>query len=1788
MERQGKQSEQMLFDFNESEIESHIVQSVLPSTIESIMARREYIAEHGNDPENIITIQATETYRSFGGWSNFDTRLITSERIRINREATELLKRDEKKYSEEELEVLRRYSGFGGLSTNNERGVLYDYYTSPPIANMTWQLLHKINSIRKNSRILEPSCGTGVFIETAPEGVKLYGVELDERAASVASALFPEAVITRSSFEGYYASDANSIKFDHVIGNVPFGERTIQTAFLDLPEEKSLDRYFIKRSIDILAENGTLALITHPGIMENESSHDFREELIKKAQFMGAIRLNDKTFYHTHTTVQPVIMFFKKYPYEIEQRIASHPDSSIISELYQNLPYLSFIEGIYFKDYPKHIMGDVLEGEGQWGGDIIKGDTLQSTLQNMVDTFTPYIAISEYKYATVREKYDIVYEKERADTLALTKEELERVENKILTSGALKTIEDTVYLLNDEYRWDNIEAGKRNLVKKLEQINIICEQVKSIRGSFQHGERQVSKQAETADTLEQYRQAYGQYPLDDKEIKSFLRRHPAVRGVYDSFVTPKSEILTTNIYENNKPRLDGYARSIGVLKYLQSNLIEGTEENLKKYYPDEYEKLINEMGQNPDIFLTHNKIWQLREDFISGNAYMKIDYIQESLNNESNNNTADKLKYGIAELEKAVGWVTIEDAQFTPHSSWIPEYVINEWIEDYDGLGKKELSNKEKKVSKNDEGKWGIRYQTDKTVVSSDNVIKERYEGQWEEAADPVIYYLNMQKQRSRYYNTEIFNKENNELFKSWISGNPKYREMLEQKYNRIFNAEIGVPVKTYPVYIEGWLEEKKTIKSHQLQSVNHLYNEGKGISALGTGFGKTLVGTALAALLQQEQKIKRAFFQVPNNKVKDWVAEIKSVLPDKKIGFIDPETRGYSSRELRYSQYQNIINNRYDIIIMPESSASEIQLSPEKDQEITNRVINVQLMNITAEKSQRKVETMKESAARKMVNGKTNKVIYFEDFGCDAIFVDEAHRYKNLFSSSLSRDTGMNDGRQSAKAMSLFKKTEYIRNNNNDKNVFLFTATPLINSPLEYYNMLMLVAPEELQKFNINNINEFINNFADIENGTTYDWQTGQIINKRILTGFKNLRTLQNIFFKYTDYQNDPKKINLEKPDSQNKPNIIAANAEQVMVIKGISSELEQYTKASKEERAEEFPGQNFLTFYSKLRTASLDLSLYAPGDYGKWDNPKFKAMVKNAFNSYSQTKGGQVIFCDRVFSGDGTFNIHDKIKEYLIDAGFKANEIIIINGFTKSGAPMSDSALEKETSEAVEAFNKGKYKVIIGTTACIGEGLNLQENSSAIHHADIPFRPSDFIQRNGRIDRQGNTQENVELHSYMASGTIDNYSVSLVQRKSNWIDQLLKTKSNVFLNPDDEHFVDAEEMLLALTEEWGDPEQAEERRKHMEQIKSEKMIEMQNQERKDCLTQLSLLRGAAYNYKGDKGSATYQARIQKGMRIAKMLENNPTFNDKTALQKKEPFIYDRSKDICIFKGDYAIYDDNVYEIDSLNIKKMTIHGERISERKRISFVHNNSDYDAEFSEQVNVTKKYSYENYIYLTNIPKEEKEHISSLTNKSFYDISSERFKEKYYQIHLENSEDKIPKFYIKENKLIISNDIVRNDDNKIIKPLNPFNEYDREQIIQMIERKKYEWGDNRNDIVEKLYNIYPDIYTQAAKTDKTITDPIQKYIESMEISDIGDFKSNMKSLVKKYPVEFEKDSFKAANMIMQNLDDETKKALNGELVQAGCAGPEKMKKMFDTWAGLSPEMSKRVVFTGVSIG
>jgi hypothetical protein len=609
-------------------------------------------------------------------------------------------------------------------------------------------------------------------------------------------------------------------------------------------------------------------------------------------------------------------------------------------------------------------------------------------------------------------------------------------------------------------------------------------------------------------------------------------------------------------------------------------------------------------------------------------------------------------------------------------------------------------------------------------------------------------------------------------------------------------------------------------------------------------------------------------------------------------------------------------------------------------------------------------------------------------------------------------------------------------------------------------------------------------------------------------------------------------------------------------------------------------------------MRTASLDLELYKPSEYRAWENPKLETLAKNAHDVYMATKAGQVIFCDRVFSGDGSFDIHEKIRKSLVKSGFKPEEITIVNGFTKGGGEKSDNAIEKEVSAAVENFNSGKYKILIGSTACIGEGLNLQENSAALHHFDIPFRPSDFIQRNGRIDRQGNSQKQVELHTYMSAGTIDNYSVALVQRKANWIDKLLKTKSHVFVNPNDDNFIDADELLLALTEEWGDADKAAVRKEEMTRIKEEKILEAQNSQRKDYLAALSMLRGSLTSFEGDKGSMQYQNRIKKITNMEKALKSNPTFTFQRFIDKAIPFLYAKNIDQIIQAGDIYFSNGRPYEIIKLNFKKQEFIAKPLREDKRTYYPQYRNNYNQmECNSLIKVPSLIKEHHLEYFSKLNDFNKKLILEIDNNDFYKNKDEKYKEEHYTLHLKcaaNNRDfdpicfykfaDVPKLYIR------SSEIAHYDERPGPQLLNPFNKDDLMIIQQGILTgfefdNEYRKDDDLEAIKECYPSLFPLIQKETLKSIEEVADPSPYYISNIPLKEntAKNFRENVLNLEKN--PQYAGNPLAAAKSLIHAASPEARLAIKKELELLGCKDHISTQKVISSW--VSPVLDTLLV-------
>jgi len=406
-----------------------------------------------------------------------------------------------------------------------------------------------------------------------------------------------------------------------------------------------------------------MALIVHPGILANKSNKGWRITINRKARFVGAVKLNDHSFSHSHTAIQPDILLFRKHPEGMEQRLQTFSVNDMYGSAYVQEDW---INGAYFSNRQRHIMGMVQHGKGQWNSDVVSGSVTPETLEAILSAFEPEPFIPEYEHDKLRKAVRLHNETVKTSNLSLSDDEAEALERKTLPVGSVKIVDTSVYLLSDTYRW-NLVGDNPALTERMGRILKISKDVQAIRKQMR-GELNVSSnQSAVKSALTAYKECHGEYPKDDNLVSRFLRNHPSVHGVYDALIDPASDILTVaNLYDGNGNPVNGHNRAIEALLFMQRRMLPATADTISRYFPNETEELTTEMHRNPDIFLSEHGEWQLREDFISGGAWGKIDALNELVTTEEDTARRDKWRYGIGELEKAVGWIPIEDADFSP------------------------------------------------------------------------------------------------------------------------------------------------------------------------------------------------------------------------------------------------------------------------------------------------------------------------------------------------------------------------------------------------------------------------------------------------------------------------------------------------------------------------------------------------------------------------------------------------------------------------------------------------------------------------------------------------------------------------------------------------------------------------------------------------------------------------------------------------------------------------------------------------------------------------------------------------------------------------------------------------------------------------------------------------------------------------------------------------------------------------------------------------------------------
>jgi len=1285
-----------------------------------------------------------------------------------------------------------------------QKSTLTSYYTEQSIVSHIYQGLERMGF--RGGNILDPALGTGNFFSVLPDSMessKLYGCEIDPIPGQIAKQLYPNADIQVMGFEKTAFPDHF---FDMMVGNVPFNSIKVDDPRYN-KHNFHIHDYFIAKSLDKVRPGGMMALITSKFTMDKANS-SMRRYIAGKAELVGAVRLPNNAFKQVAGTEATTdILFLKKR----EREIVPDEESSPWLSVEQDKNGISM--NTYFIDHPEMLLGEMVFDESMFGNEKttachpIAGEDLNERLERAISYLD-----GEYTEATSE------YEGEK-EVLPESIPADPNVRN--FSYGLVK---------GELYYRENSRMYKQNITgRKAERIGGMVEVTAAIRSliDFQN--------SEYADLHE----------LPTMEYEKQLQEHIAhLNHVYDAFVKKQGYLNSyANIIAFSRDSNAPLLRSIEAEKKSQKDVWEKTaifykatikpkvmpkvvfsaEEalmvslNVKGkvdlaymswlyQYPDHRkatpEEIIDELGdkiyQDPDDYTGNPHTgWKTADEYLSGYVKDKLATAllkaEEEPERFSRNAEALKLVQPVP--------LTPQDISFTLGSTWIPPEIYQQFMYDTfqttpgNQIGRFSISLEFSKYS-------GAYHITNKSAESNSVTVNQSYGTErlnaYEilettlnlrsvEVKDPVDYIdPNTGEEKTKY----VLNKKETILarekqaeikmsFESWLFADPERGANLTKLYNDRFNnirpREYNGDTLLMPDMAEGI-----KLRKHQSDVIAHgLYSDGNLLMAHEVGAGKTYAAVGLGYEMKRLGAIHKPLYAVPNHLVGEWAAHYMKMYPNANILVAEKKDLERKNRRRFVSR---IATGEYDAIIMGHSSFELIGLSRERQL----AAMESEMAAITEAIAEIKARDGKDWTLKQMQIFKSNlqfrydrlfnaekkdSVINFEELGVDALFVDEAHAYKNNFSYTKMRNVAGVTGVSSQRAMDMHQKCQYINDLNGGKGVVYLTGTPISNTMAELYVLQKTLQPWELEKRGLLMFDAWASTFGVVESSLEIKPEGNGYQMKNRFARFHNLPELMSIFHLIADIKTADM---LDLPTPKLKTGA-------VQVIKTECTPEQKRLVMELGERAEKIRnGQvdssedNFLKLTLEARLLSTDPRAVDP-DLPDDPNTKLNVCARKAAEIYHETAENrltQLIFCDQgTPKGDGSFNFYEATKAVLIAQGVKPEEIAFIH----------DAKTDVQREQIFEKVRSGEIRILMGSTSRMGTGMNVQNKLVALHHLDVPWRPSDLIQRNGRILRQGNDNEEISIFNYITENTFDAYLWQILEQKQRYISQIMTGRSTL-----------------------------------------------------------------------------------------------------------------------------------------------------------------------------------------------------------------------------------------------------------------------------------------------------------------------------------------------------------------------------------------------------------------------
>ena len=1302
-----------------------------------------------------------------------------------NADAIKTLKKIEsegRSATEEEQKILSKYVGWGGLSEvfdpsktswNSEykelQNILTDseysaasestltaYYTQPVVVKAIYEALHNMGFEKGN--ILEPSMGTGNFFGLLPkefEKSKLYGVEKDSLTGRIAQQLYPNATVKVC---GYEESNYSDSFFDVAVGNVPFGNFQVYDRQYNKLHFMIHD-YFFAKTVDQLRTGGIMAFITSSGTMDKENS-TARKYLAERCDLLGAIRLPNNAFKaNAGTEVTSDIIFLKK-----RETLNPNIDSWVdVSTDRNGLTYNS-----YFVDHPEMVLGTMKEVSGQFGMTLTCEPDTETSLEEQLRSAIKNINGSYEETVLTTNDNDLDNVDETVHTIPAD----DNVQNFSFCEkeGKLYYRKDSVM---EEWKGNKTaEERIRGLIKVRDAVKELIEaQVENIddEGLKQHQEV-LNTEYDT------YTKKYGllssagnrnafkedaNYPLllslenldDDGNLVSkadlFTKRTISRYEPVTSCETSNEAMILSL---NEKAKID--------LEYM-SQLCGRSEETM-------IEDLKGIIYQDPKT-----KEWQTKDEYLSGNIKEKLSMAQYYAESD------EKWQENVDALEKAMPKrVEASELEVKLGATWVDDRYYTEFLhEKLNAMSWQRLDVTYSEISnefvvdgfRRGDALYTATYGTGRmnAVDVFENAINFKSPKVYDKVDDRSIF--NAKETMLINQKMNMFRQE----FKDWIFADQERRDRLVDKYNERFNT-------TRPREYDGShlifpnMNPSIKLRPHQLDAVAHVLYGDNTMLAHVVGAGKTY--EMIASCMESERLglSQKALFVVPNHLTEQWGADFLKLYPSakvlvaKKTDFTPQNRKAFCAR---------IATGNYDAVIIGHTQFERIPLSNERQEsylraqidEITNAIqsecspFGGQKASVKAlERTKRGIERR----LKKLLDTKKDQIVTFEQLGIDRLFVDEAHNYKNGFLYTKMQNVAGINNTESNKASDMLLKCRYMDEKTGGKGIVFATGTPISNSMTELYIMQNYLQHDLLKRLHISSFDEWASVFGETETGIELAPEGTGYRMKTRFSKFYNIPELMSVVKESFDIKTSDQ-LELPVPDAEYTNVELLPSEFQNIYVKNLADRAEAVRSGGVDNSID-----NMLKITNDGRKIALDQRMIdaSAGDY---ENSKVEACAENAYAIYEKTRdqrSAQVIFCDlSTPKADGSFNVYDEMKKKLTEKGVKEEEIEFIHS----------ADTEKKKTELFRKVNTGEVRILIGSTAKMGAGTNIQNKLIALHHLDIGWRPSDLEQREGRIIRQGNENEKVYIYRYVTKNTFDAYMWQLIENKQKFISQIMTSKS-------------------------------------------------------------------------------------------------------------------------------------------------------------------------------------------------------------------------------------------------------------------------------------------------------------------------------------------------------------------------------------------------------------------------